>query len=68
MWRAVRLDLGFLCFDTPYSQEGFAFPAAVPNGKGVETPGRASDGARSSASHGQAEKWEDADWLLPGLG
>ena len=28
------LDLGFLCFDTLCSQEGFAFPAAVPNGKG----------------------------------
>lgn len=62
------LDLGFLCFDNPYSPEGFACPAAVPNSKGVETAGRASDGARLSASHGQAEKWEEAGWLLPGLG
>lgn len=62
------LDLGFLCFDNPYSPEGFACPAAVPNSEGVETAGRASDGARLSASHGQAEKWEEAGWLLPGLG
>ena len=50
------------------ARRGLPFRLQFRMVKGVETPGRASDGARLSASHGQAEKWEEAGWLLPGLG